>query len=191
MSAFFVGVAHLFAVVPGVAILQSGLGAPPQYGTLFGGTIEALGALTLVLLWTNRGRLKQWSARRATRWAIGLAVAWLVFLVAYLVLFQYSVVTERYSGQTVYYPLWLAGRAAQMVAAAGSRSAAIARYGPDGVRDALEALTLARMTTTVLLLLLYQANFTALTAAFGIIGFHGGKDLPNPASTDPGSSSAP
>lgn len=179
MNALFTALAGVFAVVPGIKVLRSGLGAPPQYGTLFGAVIEALGCLTLALLWANRSRLRQWSWPRVNRWVIGLMIAFAVSLTVYLFILNSCVITDaRYSGQTVYYPLWLSGPAARMVAHAGSRSEAIARYGPSAVQDAVAALTTAQTATTALLLFLYQAVFTTLTAAFGIIGFHAGKELP-------------
>jgi len=178
MSALFKSVASLFALVPGVAVLRIGLGAPPNEEKLFGGVIEAAGALTLLVLWVGRDRLKQWSTARAKRWAIGLAVTSIVLLMIYLLLFRTCVIGhELYPGRTFYYPLLLSGRSARMVAMAGSRYQAIERYGPDAVQSALGALTTARTFTSALLLIVYQAVFTTLTAAFGILGFHGGKDL--------------
>jgi hypothetical protein len=179
MSAFFKALAALFALVPGVTVLQSGLGTPPNEEKLFGGVIEVAGALTLALLWLYRDRLTQWSRGRATRWAIGLAVACVALVVGYRVMFTTCVIThEAYPGQTFYYPLWLSGRVARMAAMAGGRYEAIARYGPADVQSALGALTTARSLTSALLLLSYQAVFTTLTAAFGILGFHSGKELP-------------
>jgi len=140
--------------------------------------IEALGVLTLLLLWSNKARLKQWSWGRATRWAVGLVVTSVVLLVAYLALLNACVIMHPlYPNRTFYFPLWLGSQVARMVETAGSRYQTIERYGPDAVQAGLSALTTAQSFTAAILLLVYQAIFTTLTAAFGIIGFRGGKDI--------------
>jgi hypothetical protein len=146
---------------------------------IFAGVIEALGVLTLLVLWLNKGWLEQWHRARATRWAIGLGAASLILLMLYLILFNFCVITHPlYADRVFFYPFSLSGKAAQMVEMAGSRYHAIGKYGPDAVQDALNALSTAQTITAMVLLLVYQAVFTALTAAFGIVGFHSGRDLP-------------
>ena len=56
MKAFFVSAAAVFAAVPGLGVIASGLGTPPgtEYRLLFGGVIEGFGALALIILWVNQ-----------------------------------------------------------------------------------------------------------------------------------------
>jgi hypothetical protein len=104
-----------------------------------------------------------------------------VFIVSlgiYLYLLDLCVVSDaHYPGRTFYFPLRLSGQAETMVNLAKSRSGAIGKFGPDFVQSAIDSLQTARSITTLVLLLVYQAVFTSLTAAFGIIGFAGGNDL--------------
>ncbi|HKQ03983.1 MAG TPA: hypothetical protein VJ464_02545 [Blastocatellia bacterium] len=177
MKKLFVAASGIFAAIPGLVIIQTGLGTPPSYSVLFGGCVEAFGALTLVLLWANKSKIVRLTARKATRMSVRLAALCFVSLAIYLLLYNLCIVENPPRG-TVYYPLWLSGEAAELVALSGGRSAAIGEYGIMGVREAIAKMPSFALTfTTILLLLIYQAIFNSLAAAFTLIGFREGPPL--------------
>jgi|KBSSwiStaDraftv2_1062776.scaffolds.fasta_scaffold307866_2 hypothetical protein len=178
MKALFVSAAAVFAAVPGLGVIASGLGTPPgtEYRLLFGGVIEGFGALALIILWVNQKKLQRKAKRKITRAAIILGIASFVFISAYVMLFRYTVVTID-KGQA-YYPIWLTGDVQRRVDRAGSRAAAIDRYGPAPVNEDIDKMgTTPLAVTSIILLLLYQGIFTSLTLAFGLVGFHMGVPL--------------
>jgi len=173
MKALFLAVSAAFAAIPGVTVLISGLGTPPGsgYKLLFGGVIEAFGALAIIILLVNSGKLRRFSQRKVTKAAILLGALCFALVVVYVLLFRHTVV-EQARG-TAYYPLWLNGDVSRMVERAGSRESAIARYGIGGVKEAIDKMGSLPLTlTSALLLLVYQGIFTSLTLAFGLPGFH-------------------
>jgi hypothetical protein len=173
VKALFLAASAAFAALPGVAVLVSGLGTPPGSGNkwLFGGVIEAFGALAIIILWLNQNKLRRIAKRRVTRFAILLTAFCFALIVCYVLLFRHTVV-EHPRG-TAYYPLWLSGDVSRMVERAGSREAAIERYGIGGVREAIDRMGgFPLALTSVLLLLVYQGIFTSLAVAFGLAGFH-------------------
>lgn len=173
MKALFLTASAAFAAIPGVAVIISGLGTPPGsgYKLLFGGVIEAFGALTMIILFVNQDKLRLASKRMVTKSAILLGAFCFVLIAAYVLLFRHTVV-EHERG-TAYYPLWLSGEVSRMVERAGSRESAIERYGIGGVKGAIDGMgSLPIAITSILLLLIYQGIFTSLTLAFGLPGFH-------------------
>jgi hypothetical protein len=176
MKRLLLAVTGLLGAIPGLAVIQSGIGSPPGYKILFGGTIETFGALSLLLLWINRKKIKRLAARRVTRTAIALAALCFVFIAFYITLFSLCVVGHQRG--TAYYPLWTGGKAADMVARAGSRRAAIERYGIDAVVQAIDEMPGGAVElTTVVLLFVYQGIFTTLSLMFGLVSFYEGKQL--------------
>lgn len=171
MKKLFIGVAAAFASIPGVAILLKGLGTPPHYETIFGGTIEAFGTLSLLVLWLNKGKLKKIPYSKVTKWAVALAIVSLISMLAYIGLFKYCVISHP-THDTAYFPLWTSGDIARYVEKAGGRWAALDRYGIFAVESAIQRMpTYAIVITTIVLLLVYQIAFTSLTLAFGLLGF--------------------
>lgn len=158
-------------IAPGLIVIQSGLGAPPRHGLLFGGVIAAFGTLTLFVLWVNRVKIANLSSRRVTKSGIHLIILCFIFIAFYVVAFNYCVVSHIRG--TAYYPLWITGDVANMVERAGSRRAAIERYGIAAVVQAIDRMPEGpQQVTTIILLLIYQGAFTSLTVAFGLLGFH-------------------
>lgn len=179
MKKLFLAASGLFAAIPGLVILQTGLGTPPGngYKMLFGGTIEAFGALTLLLLWVNRKSIRRMRPRRLTKWALAAVVVCFVTIALYVAIYSLCVQrNEKWRG-IVYFPLWLSGEVAEMVDEKGGRNAAIDEYGPRDVSEAINRMPgvgFALPLTTILHLLLYQFIFTSLAGAFGLLGIHQG-----------------
>lgn len=177
MKKFFLTATGLFAVVPGLGIILKGLGTPPGYAFIFGGIIEALGALSLILLYTNRKAIKKLRPARITKTAIRLCVVSAVSLLMYIALFSFCVVGDPIR-HYVYYPIWTAGEVAEMIDTAGGRYKALQDNGFTAVYRGIREMPyypLAISITSAVLLFFYQAIFTSLAVAFGLIGIHKGE----------------
>jgi hypothetical protein len=165
----------LFNVIPGLTVLQTGIGTPPGLKELFGGVIIAVGCLALLLLWANQARLKSCPVQKVNVTAVVLIVAFLVLVCIYLGLFSFCVI-DYAEGAQAYFPLILFGDLSRLVDEAGSRMEALqpAHAGPARISQELEkpANIASRYATTVLLLLVYSGLFTCLTVAFGVVLFH-------------------
>jgi hypothetical protein len=182
MKKLFLAASGLFAAIPGLVILQTGLGTPPgdNYKMLFGGTVEAFGTLILIILWVNRTSIRRMRPRRATKWSIILIVVCFISIASYITLYNQCVIKNKKWHATVYFPLWLSGEIANDVADKGGRNALVNEYSAVEVMEIIDKMPnigLALAITTVLHLLLYQAIFTSLAAAFGILGIHQGQSL--------------
>lgn len=178
MKKVFLAASGVFASIPGIGIIVSGLGTPPGYSKLFGGIMEALGALTLLLVALNKGKVQKLGTRQVMKTVIILTVASLCLVVVYLQLSAFCIVEHPIHG-TVYYPLWSSGHLAEMLERTGGRYAAIDRYGFYPVTKAIQEspnYPLSIVVTTAVLLLVYQGIFTALTVAFGILGLRSDKN---------------
>jgi hypothetical protein len=163
-----------FAMLPGVGILASGLGVPPEQGMklIFAGVIEAFGVLSLVILAVNQMWIRGLSPRTITVASSGIAVVAFFLLVAYLGCYQYCVVTLDPRG-TVYFPLWNGGDLASLVSDAGGRAAAIDKWGRYAVYEAVKGMgEYPAIITDAVLLVLYAGFFTSLTWAFGLLATH-------------------
>jgi hypothetical protein len=107
---------------------------------------------------------------------IVLAVTCFALLVLYVSLFSFCVV--KHQRGTAYFPLWTNGKIADMITRAGSRPAAIEKYGISEVVQAIDEMpSLPLHVTTGVLLFIYQAIFTTFTLMFGVLGFKEGKTL--------------
>lgn len=176
MKKLLLSVAGIFAAIPGLTVIQSGIGVPPGFKLLFGGVIEAFGTFSLLLLWVNRKKLKRQAAHKTTKLAIALAALCLILIALYITLFNFCIV-EHQRG-TAYYPLWTSGKIADMVSRAGSRKAAIEKYGIAAVVQAIDEMPgISLELTTVILLFFYQAIFTILSLMFGLLGLYEGKQI--------------
>jgi hypothetical protein len=179
MNKLLLSLSGIFAAIPGIVIMQNGLGSPPNYKWLFGGVIESFGALTLLTLWANKEKIRRLSSHTVTRTVLLLVIVAFVSIGTYVFLFDFCVVQHEVRG-TIYYPLWVKGEIARMVEAAGTREAAVERYGIAGVALAINEMpniAFASAVTTTSLLFVYQTIFTSVTAAFGVVGIHSGVSI--------------
>jgi hypothetical protein len=167
MKTIFLLFSAVSGAVPGVAVLATGIGTPPESKALFGGIMEACGAFSLLVLWTNRSRIKAMNPKTLTRRAVALVSLFLLCLITYVLL--YSACVKTLEGET-YFPLWTSGKLSEMVQMAGTREAALDKYGIDAVHEAIRQMPgFALPVTTIILLLTYEASFTFLTAAFALL----------------------
>jgi hypothetical protein len=179
MKTLFLAASGTIAVVPGLLTLESGVGSPPGSKILFGGGVEAFGTLALLLLWANSDRLSQLQKRTVTCIGVSLAAFCVLCLIVYVSLFSVCVVettkAEHRAYGPVFFPLWISGDIATLVRTKHSRAAVLNEFGPGAIADMLNempGITFAHIVTQAVLFLLYQAVFTCLVLAFGIVGFH-------------------
>jgi hypothetical protein len=177
MKQVFLAASGAFAAIPGIGIIVSGLGTPPGYSKLFGGLLEAFGALAILLLVSGKAKIRRLSRRRATTAVLALALGSFCLLVLYLQLTGFCIVAHPTHG-TVYYPLWLSGHLEQMVVRTGGRYAALDHYGAYPLIKAIQEsphYPLSMVVTTAILILVYQGVFGTMTVAFGILGLRSNK----------------
>jgi hypothetical protein len=178
MKKVFLAASAVFSSIPGLLVIASGLGTPPDYKVLFGGVIEAFGVIALLILWINKNKIEDLPTPKVTKIAIALALGCILMLFTYVYLINQCVVTVDGRG-TAYYPLYINGEIAESVNSAGSRRAAIERWGIDTVLEEINELPGYYLTiTTIILLFIYQLIFTTLTITFGLLGFHKRQGLP-------------
>jgi hypothetical protein len=176
MRKLFLAVSGLFSLIPGIAVMIKVLGSPPDHNISFGAVIEVFGTLSLLVLFMNKPRIVDSPVVKITRWVILLAALSIITLVIYIALFNFCVVSVKDRG-TVYYPVYTSGNVAIMIERAGSRSAAIERYGIDAVTEAVNEMPgIPIALTTILLLLVYLLIFTPLVLAFGFLGIRQEKE---------------
>jgi len=158
----------LLAIIPGLATLKSGLWAPDKYKFLFGGFIEFFGALTLLILWTKREKIKTIASSLKLRITAILVFTFLLSTSFYIFLIN-KVDIEHSTRGNLFFPLALKGDLKEMVDKSGSRVAAIENYGIDEVEEQLFKQPDINYTITVIsLLLVYTILFTSLTLSFGV-----------------------
>lgn len=168
MKIIFGTVSAAFAAVPGLLAVMAGLGVTPGQNKLFGAVSESFGGLALLIMWTNRGKLRGVSLHRLTKWAILFGVGGLACAVVYLIMLQLCVVGCP-SWDAVLFPLWLTGKLAAMVAAQGGRSNALCHYGFASVYQEAQNSPVSLAITLMLLLIIYVAVSTCLASAFGVL----------------------
>jgi hypothetical protein len=169
---------HLFLVlyalwytIPGIATLVNILGVPQGWKYVFVGVAEALGVFALLVLCDIREKIRAIPSSKVIFCAVILIILFVVFITSYIWLFDLCVV--HHDRGTVYFPIWLDGRIADMVNKSGGRPAAITKYGLDAVRQAIEQNASNSLGfTTIILFVIYQTMFTSLGVAFGLLGFH-------------------
>jgi len=178
MKILFLAASAAFSAIPGISVIASGLGTPPDYKILFGGVIEAFGVIALLILWVNQEKIRRVSTKKITNFAVGLAIGSILILSLYIFLYATCVVTVEGRG-TAYYPLILTGEIAKTVAHnSGSRKTAIENEGLAEIVEEIDKMpAIYIIATTILLLLTYQSIFTALTGTFGLLAFHRGQGL--------------
>jgi hypothetical protein len=147
------------------------VGVPPGSSkTLFAATVEALGVLTLLLLWVNKKQVKLLSVQRVTRLSIVAIVIFLISLFSYLFLYGYLVVEVEHS-EALFFPLWTEGELKQQLATVSDRSELIREWGRDDVYKVIRSSSrVPLLLTTLLFLFLYQLVFVSLTFSFGLVG---------------------
>jgi lysylphosphatidylglycerol synthetase-like protein (DUF2156 family) len=176
LSDFFSLASGVFAVIPGITVLISSLGVPPDVSkNLFAATIEALGVLTLLILWLNKKWIKSRSSAAITKMAIMAIVVFLVALFTYLFLYGYFVVEVPHS-DPLFFPLWTQGELNSGLLKFNSREILIEEWGRDDVYKVIRSTSKTPLLiTTLIFLFIYQLVFVSLTFSFGVLGIKSSK----------------
>lgn len=171
LKSFFTTASGVFAVIPGLGILLTNIGVPPDTSKyLFAGVIESLGVLTLLLISVNTPRLKKLDSKKTTTVTLAAICVFICALFAYLFMFDYLVI-EVSGSQPLFFPLWPAGELKEGLTLAGSKVELIRQWGRDDVSKVISASSPVPLAITKLIFLfIYQLLFVALTFSFGILG---------------------
>jgi hypothetical protein len=171
IATFFSIVSGVFAVIPGITILISNVGVPPNSSkALFAGTIEALGIITLMILWLNKAWIKKRTIQIITKMTLLSIFIFLTSLFTYLFLYGYFV-EDVPNSESLFFPLWANGELKIGLDKFETRAALIQEWGRDDVYKVIQASSKAPILfTTLLFLLIYQLIFISLTFAFGLLG---------------------
>lgn len=160
----------MFATIPGLGVLLTNIGIPPDSSKyLFGGIIESFGVFTLLILRFNEDFFKSLSPKTINRLAMLSIIVFGLTLFFYLFLFNEYVVTYKDS-KALFFPIWPQGELQQGLQDMGNRTNLIKEWGRDDVYTVIQSSSSSMLTYTMLLfLLIYQFIFVSLTFAFGIL----------------------
>ena len=167
MNDIFTWVSLITAVGPGMALILNGLGTPEELRQPFGILAAACGIVAFgVVLFVKQ------SLKRRSRQALALLI--ITFgLVGFISLCSYWIVLDQCvmrapERSPAFFPLWLDGRAKEIVENIGGRMAYYEKYGPGAVSKLLETQTKQVSQTKLLLLGLISTASVAMPVATGI-----------------------
>ena len=147
---------------------------PPDIAAVFALTQLAFAATTLLWLFRNRPRLSRVPLGRINVLAGTLVGAGLLLGVAYGVVLRVTVIEHSFDPEPLYMPLWTSGQLKSMIDVAGGRYAAVERYGPFAIIDAVQRMPTSLVTaSTGLLWVLYEAAALLLTSALTVLSLRG------------------
>lgn len=175
MKTLLQAAAGVFATIPGLAAIIKGVGAPTDWNlaVIFGALSTLCGSLILLLLYSNRDSLTKLSQRSATRLTVLSVGLGIVSLVAYLVLFNVSVVRSG-PRNPVFVPFINSAEVDRKIAEHGGRVGALSFFGSGGLETLVDNEPYAgvRLGATAAVLLVPYLGFVAFfTVAFGLPGF--------------------
>src|SRR5690606_28095179 len=128
-----------FGLLPGFAILITNLGVPPDASKLlFAGIIEAIGVFTLLILWTNRNKIKKIPAQKITKYALLACGLFLISLFLYLFLYGQYVIQVPHS-RSLLFPLWPQDELREGLITHGSKLELIHNWGVDDVYKVIQS----------------------------------------------------
>lgn len=179
LTAVLVGAASAFAVLPGVAAIAAGIGAPHGEGDFFGAAALVVGTLVLLFGYLGRSRIRGWRTRRVAVLAgLGLLAALSLF-VGYRALLGTSEVvyddlrTKPPETVVIQFPLYASGDLDTMISTAKGRREALDMYGRRVVQEEIAKpyLAGARAVTTAALMALFALTIGSLVFSLSIAGW--------------------
>jgi hypothetical protein len=183
VSVFLSLASGVFAVIPGIAVLTSNVGVPPNSSkALFGGVIEAMGVLTLMILWLNKSWITKNSVKSINKLSFISIFVFVVSLFTYIFLYNYLVVGVENS-ESLFFPLWSNGELKASILKFGSRNELIDQWGRDDVYKVIQSSSeTPLLITTLIMLINYMLTFLSLTFTFGLLAIKS-MDKPGAIST--------
>lgn len=159
-----------FAVVPGIAILTTNVGVPPNCSkALFGGIVEALGVFTLLIIWLNKDWIKSLAIEKINKMSLISIFLFVASLFGYIFLYNYLVVGIN-NPNPIFFPLWATGELKNGIEQLGSREELLIQWGRDDVYKVIQSSSnIPLLLTTLIMLFLYQLTFASLTFSFGLL----------------------
>lgn len=179
LSNIFTVASGVFGVLPGIAILLTNMGVPPNSSQkLFAATIEALGIMTLLLLWMNKDNIQRKTTKSFNSLTTVGITSFIFAFFAYMFLYGY-LIEEVPNSMSLFFPLWEKGELKQGLKDLGSRTELVRQWGRDDVYEVInESSKVPLLITTLILLFVYQLVFVSLTFSFGLIGIRLSKKSP-------------
>jgi hypothetical protein len=167
MKRLFLWVSLISSVLPGMAVILNGFGTPQELRTPFGILAAACGLMAFGLVILIKETVSRGNRRVLAGLIIASALVGLVSLCAYWMVLD-QCVFQSPQRSSVFFPLWLEGRAKENVERAGGRQAYYERYGAGAVSTLLEGQTAELDRTKGLLLVLICTASAALPVGGGI-----------------------
>ena len=168
MKRLFAWVSLITGVLPGIAVILKGFGTPEDLRKPFGIIAAACGFVAFGVVALTKETVNRASRRVLAGLIIASSLIGLVSLGVYwMVLDQCVFQSPRRS--SVFFPLWLEGRAKEKVERAGGRKAYYEGYGAGAVSTLLEDQTAELNRTKWLLLVLICSASVTLPTAGGIM----------------------
>jgi hypothetical protein len=167
MKPVFVWVNLITGVLPGMAVILNGFGTPEELRMPFGILAAACGLVAFGVVMLIKKAVSLGNQRVLAGLVIGSALVGLGSLGAYWIVLD-QCVFQSPQRSSVFFPLWLEGRAKENVESAGGRKAYYERYGAGAVSTLLEGQTAELNRTKALLLVLICTASAALPVAAGI-----------------------
>jgi hypothetical protein len=167
MKRLFVWVSLITGVLPGLAVILHGFGTPEELRMPFGILAVACGFMAFGVVILIKETVSRGNRRVLSGLIIGSALVGLVSLCAYWIVLD-QCVFQSPQRSSVFFPLWLEGRAKENVERAGGHQAYYERYGAGAVSTLLEGQTAELNWTKALLLVLICTASAALSVAGGI-----------------------
>jgi hypothetical protein len=154
-------------LLSGIAVILNGFGTPEELRNPFGIVAAACGFVAFGLVELIRGSVRRGNRKVLAGIIVVFGLTALVSLSSYwLVLDQCALSSPNRS--SVFFPLWLSGRAKENVEAAGGRKAYYEKYGAGAVSTLLLSQGNEMNRTKILLLALILTASIALPVASGI-----------------------
>jgi len=164
-------VSLITGVLPGTAVILNGFGTPEELRMPFGILAAACGFMAFGVVILIKETVSRGNRRVLACLIIAFAFIGLVSLCAYWIVLD-QCVFQSPQRSSVFFPLWLEGRAKENVESAGGRQAYYERYGAGAVSTLLENQTAELNRTKGLLLVLICTASAALPVAGGLSLIH-------------------
>lgn len=182
MKKLFQTLSGVFAVVPGLAILMTGLTILPGRKLLFAGCTEAICCLSILILYANKTRIARSTQKQINSYVGWLIAFFFIFLTIYFFLFKLCVVVDQNAisrnpkaspeDYTVVFPIIQRRDVKILVSKFADKSEAVNLIGATLMNTAIEKDSFLYAITIILFLLLYLLVTDSLTIAFTILGIY-------------------
>ncbi len=182
MTKLFKTISGIFAVIPGLGVLLSGLAVLPGKKLLFAGAVEAICCLCILALYLNREKIQAMAPARITRLLIGSVAVFVLSLSLYIFLYG-TAVFEDHGARTanpkaeaedysVLFPIIVRGKVQHTVANFGNRQDAVDQIGAELMNAQIKEDGLMYVLTIISFLLVYLVVAGGLTFPFVLFSVH-------------------